>query len=333
MQQPQQKPRRNLFPALLLSVVLFGLAVFIATHRYDVIDAVTVWRYGRPAVLTEYANKTAMTSRGEYLLYATRAEVNEKNAFNVNCSGLVEQTVVLGCFSNNRIYVYDVSSVQLAGVKEVTMAHEMLHAAYERLDTNKRTRINELLNREYATISDPHFHEAIALYDRTEPGARLTELHSMLATERKTLSPELESYYREYFTDRSAVLSLYESYAAVFRELEVKQKTLVDELNKLALEIEAARKSYDVSAETLLRDIDVFNHDASHGAFANRESFTIARNALQSRQTSLEQDRQRINAMIDKYHSGAAELENLNMQAEQLHKSIDSLPAREMPKV
>ncbi len=50
-----------------------------------------------------------------------------------------KRNAILGCYnpSSRDIYIYNVTNSELDGVKEVTAAHEMLHAAWERLSESE----------------------------------------------------------------------------------------------------------------------------------------------------------------------------------------------------
>lgn len=314
-----------------IGLLLFTILIATVVYRQALNDIVVAYQYRDDPVINTYADRLKTSDKGRFLLRASRAEVNDRNAFNNNCSGLVEQTAVLGCYSAQRIYVYNIDNPQLAGIREVTMAHELLHAAYERLDVREKSRINELLRLQYEQVTDERFRETVKSYESLEPGEHFNELHSMLATEQASLSPELEQYYAQYFTDRQSIVAMAEQYEKVFVELEEKQKELVKELDGIAAEMEQAVPAYERSAEQLMSDIEAFNRRANSGDFSSQTSFNAARATLVARQNTLETERFRINSAIDRYEAGKKELDALNLQASNLHKSIDSVPTRELP--
>ncbi len=76
---------------------------------------------------------------------------------------------ILGCYVTQRIYIYDVKDAKLDGIREVTAAHEMLHAAYERMSSSEQTKVNALLEVEYEKLrNDKDLAERMAFYARTE---------------------------------------------------------------------------------------------------------------------------------------------------------------------
>lgn len=314
-----------------IGLLLFLALVISIASRQALNDFMVAYQYRDDTTINTYAKRLKTTDRGTFLLRASRAEVNTRESFNKNCAGLVEQTVVLGCYSQQRIYVYDIHNPQLDGIKEVTMAHEMLHAAYERLDSRERFKIDELVAAEYGRITDERFRETVKSYEKLEPGEQHNELHSMLATEHAQLGQELEQYYARYFTDRKAVVATAQRYESVFRKLETTQKTLVSELEGIARDLETAIPAYEQSADRLMSDIDEFNRRADSGAFNSLGSFNAARSGLVARQSVLEAERERINASVARYNAGKQELDALNLQAADLHKSIDSISTRKLP--
>lgn len=312
---------------------LLLLAALIASlfFRQQIIDHVHAYEQRDNQTIARYADVLKTTYKGSFLLRASQAQVDDRTSFNKNCGGLVEKTVVLGCYSGQRIYVYNVSDPRLEGIKEVTMAHELLHAVYERLDTRQKADVNKLLEQQYASVTDERFREVVKSYEKLEPGEQLNELHSMLATEQARLSPALEQYYNQYFNNREAIVQMSKNYEDVFRELENKQKALVDELNTIAADLEKSSAAYQKNADLLMRDIEAFNARARRGEFSSRSAFDATRTALAARQDALELERNRINRAIDTYNEDKKQLDELNLQAAELHKSIDSIQTRKLP--
>lgn len=305
---------------------LLALATLVLYNRQTVVDQLTVWRFTPSTELVGLADDAGLSERGKFYLYASQAEVSDKTEFNTACGDLQnERTVVIGCYvgADKRIYIYDVTDVQLDGVRETTAAHEMLHAAYDRLSDGERTRVDELLKAQEALITDERIIKLIKEYEKSEPESVVNELHSIFATEIRDLSPELEIYYTQYFTDRSKVLALKEKYEKVFTDLAAKQTALVDELNTLASDINARQKQYEALLTTLNTDIAAFNTWAQSG-MASTSAYSTRRAALQLRITTVDAERAVINADIDTYTAKKAELDKLNINAASLNQSIDS---------
>lgn len=212
--------RRFIFGSLgvVLQLTLLGGALWGVWYRQDIIDWWRINHY-RPSVeIQNIIGRTSIIKRGRDLLYASQAEVDDRRVFNQVCpnNSSNERSIVLGCYHNQRIYIYDVLDPRLNGVKEVTAAHEMLHAAYERLGASEKQQVNAMLAPIIKNMIDERILGLIQLYNTQEPGELYNEMHSVLGTEYRNLTPELEHYYSRYFNDRKKVVGYSEGYQAIF---------------------------------------------------------------------------------------------------------------------
>lgn len=315
---------RGLLLRLLLSLALLGLALAIFINRQVLIDSYLAWQYKPSSEVAAIVDRTKLTDKGKFYFYASHPELNDRESFNNTCTAKdSEQSVVLGCYTGMRIYVFAIDNPKLDGIKEVTAAHEMLHAAYDRLSAAERQRVDDLVQAQLRKITDERILSLVKEYDKTEPGERLNEMHSILGTEVAQLSPELEAYYQQYFKDRSAVVTLAESYGAVFDELKNRAEVLLAELTALADRIDARNAEYTASAQRLNNDIDAFNVRARSGAMT-RAQFDSERAALEARQAGLQTFYDSIKADIRLYNNKRDELEAINTESEVLNRSIDS---------
>ncbi len=185
--------------------------------------------YNPPAAITALASDDTMTGYGRHMFYINHPAVETKAAFNQDCpNNGGEQTIILGCYRTHQmgIYLYSVSDPKFDGVEEVTAAHEMLHAAYERLGQSDKNYVNGLLMDYYRHgLHDKRLLDTVASYQKTEPNAVVDEMHSIFGTEVPNLPPKLEDYYHKYFKDRSQVTAFAAKYQSVFtaRKLEAQQ--------------------------------------------------------------------------------------------------------------
>lgn len=226
----------------------------------------------KPSVaIATLAESTALTDRGRHLFYASEPTLLAKAAFNSQCAQ-DEQTIVLGCYKAQTIYLYDVTDARLNGVEEVTAAHEMLHAAYERLSSTEKSRINALLETQIKGITDKRILELAQLYQRIEPGELLNEMHAILGTEYRPLSPQLEEYYKRYFTDRGRVVSYSESYEAVLSAAKNRIVQLDAELEQLKQQIETNNATLERRQGELFASYDRLNRLRSQ----NPEAYNAA---------------------------------------------------------
>ncbi len=193
-----------------------------------------------------------LTQNGHFIYKASQPLVEPAKEFNEACSGVTkEHSIVLGCYTGQRLYIFDVNDPRLQGVKEVTAAHELLHAVYERLSTSERRRIDELTSAEAAKINSPRFTETVQAYRKANPSQVPNELHSIIGTEYRNLSPDLEKHYLKYFADRGSIVGAAEKYAATFQEIEEKQLNLKTKIEALKSQITTLETSLQSQAATL----------------------------------------------------------------------------------
>lgn len=305
-------------------MILVCFTAWLLLNRQYVIDQVNVWNYQPTSEITQIENRSGIGGKGIFYLYASHPEVDTAAEFNVNCQRRESKSAILGCYSNKNIYIYNVNNTQLDGIEEVSAAHEMLHAAWDRMSDKDRATVGVLLEAQYTAMADKSLNERMNYYDRTEPGERLNELHSIIGSEFAQISPELEAYYSQYFTDRSKVTTLYKSYNSVFTQLANESDALYAELGALGTEIDTLKQAYQTDVAKLSNDIATFNQKANNGEFSSNADFNRQRAAIIARSNALENQRTVINDKVKQYNDDNARYQALIVQSEELNKSIDS---------
>ena len=315
-----------------IALLLIVLAVVIYSNQQYIIDRMTVAQYNPSADVQQLVDRSAMTDRGQFHFYIGTPSIESTQRFNTQCDRREPQSAILGCYASGKIYIFDVPNEQLDGIEEVTAAHEMLHVVFERLDQEEIDRLTPLLEAEYEKVRDESFQERMDYYARNQPGQRINELHSIIGTEKQDISPELEEYYRQYFTDRSIVTKLHAQYETVFNTLSKQVDDLSARVLALGEQVESASLAYNNNVTALNRSIEEFNRRAANGDFASREDFEAARRDLLAQVASLDQERASIDQTIALYERLYAELEALALESSALNKSIDSslAPAPEL---
>jgi len=312
--------------AILLNVGILGAGFFAITNQQRISDQFTVWQFEPSSTLEQYVTASGMSDEGKFLFYASQPKVETNPTFNQTCSNVEENFGVLGCYfpTGKSIFLFDVTDERLAGIEEVVAAHEMLHAAWDRLSKPEQTTLSALLETEAARMKDdPEFSEILAFYAKTEPGERANELHSIVGTEFPEVSDELEAHYATYFTDRSRVVSLHLKSNAVFTEqLEASEK-LVTELDALNASIETDYARYNSGYDSLNADIDTFNERADSGDFTSFDQFDRERDALIGRQNSLNSLFAAIEKDVAHYDDLVEQLDALNANISELNRSIN----------
>jgi hypothetical protein len=311
--------------ALVITLVSVGVALLLLMNRQVIIDRVTVWQYEPSAQVQSFATRAGMSDTGEFYFFASRPLLNNQQEFNKNCPNSEPQTAILGCYAAQRIYIYDVPTGKLKGIRTVTAAHEMLHAVYERFDENERQRINSLLETEYNKLkSDTKLAERMAYYAKTEPGERSNELFAIIGTEVPEIGSELEAYYRHYFDDRQKVVSLHAGYQSVFNQLQTRAEQLKKQLDSLRVSIEQNSDAYNDQVTQLNGDILSFNERADNEGFESQSEFDQERSSLLARADQLDAYRNRINDDIAEFDALQDELASIASQSDALNRSINS---------
>ena len=332
-----QNPNRHPIAATITSIlviVLVAAITLLAINRQRVIDTISVLQFTPSSAVTEIEERMQLTSEGRLHFYATHPVVSPAEVFNTECPQREPGSPILGCYAAGRIYIFGITDERLDGIEEVTAAHEMLHAVWERLDQSTRDQLASLLEAKYATLNDPALKERMEYYDRTQPGERINELHSILATEKADLGPELEAHYDTYFEDRSAIVGLYEKYNSVFTQLTTKATQVIEQMETLSGRITQQSTQYAQETASLSADIARFNARASNNEFSSSTQFNNERTALVARSDAVDALRAEVNQNIETYNTLYNEYQQISSQIEALNGSINSIQQlEEAPKV
>jgi len=315
----------GLIISLVFLVLVIGLGYFAWTQKQFIIDQISVWTFEPSSSVSAIDEKLALSDKGTFYFYTTHPEVNTAEQFNANCPQQEKNSPILGCYSKQRIFIYDVQDARLDGIKEVTAAHEMLHAAWERTTPNEKARLSKLLENAASSVSNQAFQDRMAYYSRTEPGELDNELHSIIGTEVTTLDPELEDYYAQFFTDRAKVVGYYNKYNQIFVDLTNQSEALYQELTRLGDTISSDSNQYDSDIETLSDDIDSFNNRAQNDGFSSAAQFNRERAALMARSAALDAKRASINENVGIYNQKYNEYQTIAAQIQNLNSSVNSM--------
>ncbi|PPH59699.1 hypothetical protein C5D25_12670 [Rathayibacter sp. AY1D7] len=316
-----------------LTIAQFGVGTAVAasvlTSSGDVGTALADRRaaeaFTPDPTIAGFAERTAMSDRGRALYYASSPSVEPTAGFNDLCGYGASGDIVLGCYTGTSIYISDVANPDLDGIRDVTAAHEMLHAAWVRLDAEEQAELGDELEAAYETLpQDGTIAERLELYRTGGLGERVNELHSILGTEVADLPPALEAHYAEFFDDRSVVVGLNARYEAVFTDLENRIEDLVSRIETMYADLTARVDANNAEYDALNVEIDDFNSRADSGDFGSTAEFETERADLLARSQAVDATRAAIDADIAVYDGLRSELEGLNSDAAALNKSVES---------
>ncbi len=304
-----------------ISSLLIVIPIIAVVKRQDILDFTRLYNYKPSSEVIKLADDTTMKGLGRKLFYVNRPLIQDKFSFAGSCSDS-EQTIVLGCYINiEGIYLLNVDDDRLHGIEEVTAAHEMLHAAYERLNKSEKQRIDMLLQDQLAKTNDARINESLELYRKKDPTIVANELHSILPTEVRALSPELETYYAQYFDNRVKIVEYSEKYESEFsgrkkkiEQLEVTMLSLKTRIDAAQVNISNQKKFLD-SERSRLEQLTASNRVDEYNAAIPTY------NAGVGKYNVLIDQAQRL---IDDYNAKVEEHNKLASEQKELIKAIDS---------
>lgn len=299
MSQLQNRKASGGFVEVLLLVVLIAILVglgAVVANRQALDDWWRLRGYQPPAAVAKLANQDTMNSYTRHLFYLNRPGLlSTVTSFRQDCPEN-KATIVLGCYHADQdgIFIYNVQDPTLAGVTQVTAAHEVLHAVYARLTTSQRNTLDSELEAFYKHgLSDPRVLAEVKLYQQTEPTDVMDEMSCTFGTEVANLPAGLESYYRQYFTNRAAIVGYEQQYQGEFT---TRQNTITADDQQLATQKQAISNE-EAALSSQLNDIDA-NKSRMDSQLASSQ--TAAYNSEVSS----------YNASVDSYNEGVNQLQS-----------------------
>ena len=322
------KPKRTSFirSFAAIAVAAGGLA---AAYWFgpQMLDEFRAQQYTPSSQISAIEQRVTLTSAGKRIFHATSPEVQDSEQFNSSCHSVERTTAILGCYYRDRIYLYNVQNDELDGALDVTAAHELLHAAYARLNAFERQKVDGLVRAAYQKVKDePTLKRLMEYYKQAEPGAEVNELHSILGTTIANLDSELERHYARYFTNRASIVALNQRYTQVFSELDQQAASLKTKISTEESALKTETDTYQNELNQLNSDIQSFNQRAASGDFSSQE-FYAARNVLSGRVAALNRRQNQLNARISAYNTMIVEYNKLAVRAQQLNQSMNGVSA------
>lgn len=323
---------RNKLSKLILSLFLFVLLLFTWLNRQGIYDWIRLRGYEPSAQVAQLAAESTMTDYAKHMFYINHPLIEGKEQFNRDCpDDGGEQTIILGCYRGNQtgIYLYSVNDPKLEGVEQVTAAHEMLHASYDRLSKKDRQHINALLQDFYTNqLKDKRVISTIESYKKTEPNDVVNEMHSIFGTEVAKLTPELETYYKKYFSNRAKVVAYAQHYQSTFISNQALADKYAQQIKTIEKQLATLKQQIDTSESNLRSEAAQLEADRGSVNNSNVSSFNNRVNQynaevqayrnLINRYNSLIQSH---NAIVNKYHA-------INIETNQLTQELDSRSAK-----
>lgn len=302
--------------------VLIVFLLFVIINRAWVHDLFRGLSYRPSSEMSRIRDELKLTDRGQFLFNASQPVLSGKGEFNANCrTEADEEIAVLGCYTSDNIYVYDIDAKELDGIRELTTAHELLHAVWARMSDEERKALDSVLTETLEQNRDS-LEEELKSYDSSK---KKEELYVRAGTEVKNLPAELEKHYKEIFKDQDLVVSYYEKYITVFREIEAEMSRLKGEMEGISAEINSKTVEYENRIIKLNADIAEFNNCANtEGCFQTQYLFYLRRNELVVEQGALSSMYEEINNLVNEYNARVEKYNENVIKTEKLNGLINS---------
>lgn len=299
--------------AALLGILVLAYGGVLFKHQ-ALLDWWHLHGYTAPTAVAQLAADDTLTPKAKRLLYVNHPVISGGSAFTGHCPAGSEKTVVLGCYIGNDagIYVYAVTDPRLEGVEQVTAAHEMLHAAYRRLSSAERRKVDALLMDYYNHgLTDQRIKDTLNAYKISEPKDIVNEMHSIFGTEVAQLPNALEQYYQQYFTSRQKVAAYTAAYQGEFTsrqsqvaaddaqlkllktQIDANEATLMSQKTELEAEREAVQNSGNAATVAdYNRKVDAYTNlqAKTRELIAQHNALVVRRNALAIEENELQQE-------------------------------------------
>jgi hypothetical protein len=307
---------------LVLGTLILLIGFGLVRHQ-QLTDAIRLHGYTPTSEIESIATSDAFTPAATHLFYINRPIVVAKSGFSRYCNVQSERTIVLGCYHGvqNGIYILRVAGdSRLDGVMQVTSAHEMLHAAYDRLSAEDRKQVDGWLQDYYKNdLKDERIKATIDAYKHSEPDAVVNEMHSIFGTELTALPPNLEHYYARYFTDRQKVTVSAGKYQGEFIQRQTAVKAYDAQLSVLKAKVTENEATLKLQAEQLKSDAADMNQLRQNGQNTAYNARVDSYNSsVATYNTLVSQTR----SMIEQYNQLVTKRNAVALEQQQLTKEL-----------
>lgn len=320
-QKTKQKPRPLIIFIDIICVMLSLAFIAWLICGQAIRDYFVGLNYTPSPEMASTIEKINLTWRGNLVVQAVQPTFASADDFNANClDGNEEGNITtLGCFlpSDDRIYIYDIHSDELEGIKESVLAHELLHAIYNRLNGIERSNLNAELNN-YYQAHQADFGDYMSSYSEDQ---YYTELHSLIGqrVHYQDLSASLRSHYASYFADQDVIVDFYDQYHDTIDKLTAQIEAGKAEIDTLYAELDAKRTQFRQELEQYNTDVEYHNTQVELGYYDESRY-----RSLKQRETQLDSDLETLNQLIDTYNAKAQAYNELLERQQQLYGRMDS---------
>jgi len=311
---------RRIIKTAVWLIFLAFIAAVILNYRF-MIDLYLSATFEPAPEITTIKGKLDLTNNGSRIFLASSPTLNGPNEFNSVCDAQSSEVSTLGCFTNQKIYLYNVDSKELSGIKESTAAHELLHAIWFRLSAADREKLIPTLEYVYEK-SDNDFKKTLETY---EESAKIEEIYVRAATQIKNLPENLETHYSEFFKNQDGIVDFYESYILPFNTIESELESLKSELEVLNSNINTKTSEYEARSSVFSTAVSEFNSCAlTVGCFISDANFYARRSELIAEESALDELFASLNSDIKTYNEKVEAYNKNVIHGKELNRLVNS---------
>lgn len=315
------KKTYSLVVFVISSVILMAFVAFFALNFATIKDIIVGLSYHPTSEMTEIRDSLGLTAKGARIFNATLPELKEKEEFNQICRDIESANAILGCYRGDRVYVYNISSDELVGVREATAAHELLHAVYHRMSADEKREIRDALISVYQKNQET-LGEEIDIY---EDDKKEEELYVRAGTEIAELPEILERHYGAIFENQDLIAEYYQGYIKVFREIEQKLEDLLLEAQNLEANITAKTAQYESDVAALNAEVAEYNNCAvTKNCFSSVAAATARRNELIAKSDTVSAMYDELSSLVSSYNDLVREYNENLLHGQALNMVINS---------
>lgn len=293
------KALKNALTCGFLFIAIAAMGFFIYSHQIEIADYFKGRNYTPSPEMSKIRDSLKLTKTGTRIFNATNPVLDSRDDFNHDCDSSDPGVAVYGCFTFDNIYVYNIDSPELAGIRESTTAHELLHAVWARLSQSEKDALIPILELAYSN-NKAALDKTLEAYNESE---RLNELYVRIGTQIKTLPEELEDHYSKIFLDQDHVVSFYETYITPFEKYNSRISVLSAEMETMKAKIDEQTANYEASSAAFSNIVADFNScAATSGCFSSKAAFGSRRAELVAEQEALNSSYEELSGLIDSYN-------------------------------
>lgn len=295
--QPKPAPKKRLTKQQRKVAITTCLVVVFClwlVSKELVSDAYTVMSYRGDPRLVQMAGDSGMNLNGKALFLSKDPELVDANTLQAHCPTEDMESIEYGCYdsSKDKIYILKIDAQPYSEISLTTIAHEMLHVAWDQLDYEEKQSIGLALSEHVASQTDQGtaaVKESLQNYPDDEE-IRINEMHSFIGAEVANgyTDDVLDVYFQQYFTDRSlsanANIRFEQGLASIeknFVERKDQIRNLEDDLNAYQakwldpIEYYMRQNVYYGDTYTYNKNVDAYNNNLKNykSKYAAYESY------------------------------------------------------------